>query len=170
MAAWILVLMLALEPASKHRATFEHTADAIAKVAAESPEWKREAQGVARTAATIVSIAWFEGRFVEGRPEGSNDHNTSVCMMQVSESNFDWLGVTRSQMLGDVETCLRAGLRMVHASLLNCKARPLEERLGWYAAGHSGCENGLKESRHRMQKAEWLFKRFPPPIELASIY
>ncbi len=162
MAAWILSLMLLLQPAkaTPWADTYEATAHAIADASVQSPLFTG-AHGAERTAALLVATGFFESRF---RPDAIGDHGRSLCMLQVGESNLKALGVTREAMLTDLPTCLRAGLTMMKGSFSVCRGRPIEEWLGHYTAGGQGCR-GLVESRHRVGLALRLFRDHPRPID-----
>jgi hypothetical protein len=159
MTAWILTLMIALQPHAPWLSTYPETADAIARASIAEPLFAGK-DGPARTAALLVAIGWFESRF---QADAVGDHGRSVCLVQIGESNFKALGVTRETMLTSVATCIHAGITMIRESMAACKARPLDERLGHYAAGGNGCSNegGLTASRHRMLLAKRLFASVP---------
>ncbi len=149
MSAWILSLMLVLQPQAPWRATYEATAAAIAAtVQREEPLFAGE-QGRERTAALLVSLAWFESRF---DAHALGDHGRSHGLYQIQEHGE----------LADPADATRAALGMLRESFRVCRARPLEERLGWYAAGGPDCSRGLRESRHRVARAMWLFRTHPP--------
>ncbi len=140
--------MLALQPASPWRATYETTANAIAEtVAREEPLFAGDL-GRERTAALLVALAWHESTF---RPDAVGDHGRSRGLFQVQGRGA----------LSDPQDAVKAALGMLRASFDACRARPLKERAAWYASG--SCDRGLRESRHRMQLAEWIFRKFPPP-------
>jgi hypothetical protein len=154
LAAWVLAAMVSLEASPPWAETYAETAEAIADVSLEAPLFPGE-HGPLRTAALLTSLAWFESRF---DPRAVGDHGRSVCLVQVHASNHAALGVTRDELLEDPRTCLRAGLEMIRRSFAVCARRPLEERLGHYAAGKAGCDRGLRESRHRVGLARRLAK------------
>lgn len=99
----------------------------------------------------------------------------SFCLGQINSSNFSWLGVTEETLLegeknGDgsvkrtgTEVCVAAMHTMMKRSLQICASRPLEDRLGWYAAGGDGCVRGFQASGNRVRKAQWLFNNIPLP-------
>lgn len=163
MIAWILGLMVILQPSAPWRDTYEATAHAIAAASVQSPLFAGK-DGPERTAAWVVATSWFESRF---QPDAVGDHGRSLCMLQIGESNLKALGVTREAMLNDLPTCLRAGLAMMKGSLAVCRSHPLDERLANYASGHGTCTNkgGLIASRHRVGLALRLFKDHPPPSD-----
>lgn len=163
LATWLLAIIVYVQPHAPWSATYEATAASIARVVESEPPLFAGALGRERTAVVLLETAVEEGAL---RPDAVGDHGTSLCMMQVSSSNLERLGVTREQILTDVETCLRAGLRMMRASMSVCRERPLEERQAQYLAGGGDCEANevaLRRSRHRMRRAQWLFSHRPPP-------
>jgi len=108
------------------------------------------AEGRDRTAALLVSLAWFESTF---KPGAVGDKGASHGLFQV-QGHGD---------LTDIREATRAALEMLRASFRICSAagRPPSELLGWYGAGGNGCDRGLRESRHRFHKAQWLFLHVP---------
>jgi len=179
--AMVLAALLKLEPHALHRSTFERTAKAIADASNASPLFGGD-HGAEKTADLIASVADFEsglipdaegdcianGKLVPSKvgvcPTGSKPH--SFCALQVNESNFKELGITRESVQTDIDVCIRSGLRLMHISFAVCRARPLEERLAHYAGGGEGCptnEDATKKSRHRVLKALWLFKQITSP-------
>ena len=80
LAAWVLSLMLALEPHSPYAATFSATATAIAHVVASEQPLFDGADGRVRTAALLVSLGWFESRFDQ---HAVGDHGGAHGLFQV---------------------------------------------------------------------------------------
>ena len=174
---WVLAMMLAAQPNAPWRASYEKTAEAIAKVASAKPLFSERSGGADRTAALIVSVAWFEGTF---RPDAEGDHEClerdrerrcvrkgaprSFCTMQVHESNFRALGVTRELLTTDIEACIDAGVRMMRVSFTICRNEPEDHRLDQYATGGGGCMRPPNdEGAHRWRKGAWLFAHVPRP-------
>lgn len=163
---WVLAMMIATQPEAPWRATYEATAEAIVAEASSRPlPFPKDAEE--RTAALLVSTAWFESTF---KPDAEGDHDKlpdgrkgtprSFCLFQIGSSNFAALGVTREQILTDVPTCVRAAGAMMRVSFSVCRGRPAEELLGHYASGGASCA-GVRESRHRWRKGAWLFAHVP---------
>lgn len=160
-AEWVLLLMLKGQPAPvPWRSTYEGTAEAIARASDASPLFEGE-HGPAKTAAVLVATAIAESAL---KPDAVGDNGTSFCLLQVNQSNFASLGVTRARVQEDVGTCVSAALRLMHGSFRVCRGRPLLERLGHYASGGPTC-GGLAASRSRMGRALQLFERHPPPSD-----
>lgn len=175
LVVWATRVMAALAPDAPWADAYALTAESLVKVAEESPLYARQEDGVRRTLAQDLGIAFYESTFkpnAEGdcRPEDSTKtklckpgaRGRSVCLFQVHESNHKALGVTREELLTSVEVCARAAHTMMRASFAVCRSRPLEERLSQYAYGGSTCggpkNEGVLESRHRMGKALWIFR------------
>lgn len=177
--AVVLALLLKMEPSAPHRETFDRTAVAIASASMATPLFSGK-DGPERTAYLVASVADFESGFIAdaegdctkdgkavaskaGRcPAGATPH--SFCLLQINESNFKDLGTTREEVLRDVDVCVRLGMRMMKKSFEVCRARPLDERLRWYAAGPKWetSEDATKKSKHRVAKALWWFRESPP--------
>ena len=151
--ALVLAAMVAVQPNAPWRATYESTAEAIANEASAHPLFDGE-DGTVRTAALLVSLAWFEGAF---RPDAVGDGGASVGMFQVNGSALAFVGATREELLRDTVACVSAGRRIAALSLSRCRALPADERLSLYASG--SCTTGRRESRHRMAKAAWVTRR-----------
>lgn len=176
--AWVLSLLLKLEPQAAHRATYERTAKAIADASNIDPLFSGD-KGAEKTATLITSTARYESGFIpnaegdctssDGKlvaskagvcPIGTKPH--SYCLVQVGESNFKFLGVTKDEIQTNIDTCVRSGLRLMHISFKVCHERVLEERLSHYAGGGNGCptwQDAINKSRHRITLALWLFKQ-----------
>ncbi len=169
---WALKAMLTIQPAAvtPWADTYQDTAEVFAKVAEEQPLFKGD-DGVQRTLSWFISTAWFEGRF-DPRAKGDCTEKDkagkcisppqSLCMFQVGVSNLSGLGLTAEEILGSTEVCTRAARKLMKISMGVCKARPMEEWLGHYASGGGTCA-GLKESRHRVTKAKWVFANVKTP-------
>lgn len=168
LSRWILDSMISAQPAAPWRDTYPQTAEIFAKVATDSPLFSGE-DGPRKTAAWFVSTAWFEGRF---DPKAKGDGGCrrmgadnkclekgppqSFCMFQIGKSNFEYLKTSEEEILGSTEVCTRMAVKMMKISFGVCKGRPMDEWLGHYASGGDTCK-GLTESRHRVNKAKWLF-------------
>jgi hypothetical protein len=152
-AAWIVGLMVALEPRSPWRATYERTAEAIARVAEEAPLFDGDA---ARTAALLVSVAWHESRL---RPDAKSANGRWLCLYQVDKRHV----ADPSKLLEDPEACTRAAMTILRASLTHCRARPERDRLAFFMSG--ACDKGLPQSRYRMFLASKLLREHPAPAK-----
>lgn len=161
LTAWTLAAMVKLQPEAPWRGTYDETAQVISRVAADSPLFTGD-DGPRKTAALLVSVAWFESTF---KPDALGDKGKSVCLFQIHESNHKSLGVTRDELLTNRETCVRTGRKLMQISFGVCRDRPVEDHLGQYAAGGSTCGGskgeGLRESRHRVWRGQWLFRSIP---------
>jgi len=198
LSRWILDSMIRAQPEAPWRDTYPQTAEIFAKVATDSPLFSGE-DGPRKTAAWLVSTAWFEGRFDpkakgDGRcldsepvtvaqleaainsPPGTpmrpklrckkKGPPQSFCMFQVGKSNFEFLKTSEEEIMGSVEVCTRHAVTMMKSSISLCRSHPQDEWLAQYASGGGECggkvlpngeKAGLLESRHRVNKAKWLF-------------
>ena len=160
MAFWILSLMHFLVPHAPYAETFAATAAAIDKVAHEDPLYDDD-DGVVRTAAELVSLAFHESVF---DPRAVDPEGQSFGLAQVHVSNLQNLGIARREDLFDPETNLRAALKLMRISHRLCRGHPGDESLANYASGGPTCTvpAGLVASRRRMKLAGALLRRHPP--------
>ncbi len=185
LVAWALAAMIAKQPENltPWADTYADTAEAFVTVAEESPLHKPENDGVRRTVADFVSVAWFEGRFnpvakgdcrnktSDGKCSGTDPQYQSFCTFQIGKSNFEHLKVTEASLLSDTLTCTRAASKMMKISASICRGRPADEWLANYAAGSGECGRaarngeraGVRESRHRVNLSLWLLGNVPLP-------
>lgn len=155
-AAWVLKMMIAIQPVAPWRDTYERTADAIAEASNDTPLFDGD-DGPARTGSLLVAIAEYESSF---NPRAIGDKKRSYCLGQIHNSNHAALGVTADALLDDVKLCVRTMVRMARTSMRICASHPLVERLSQYASGGGECianDKGI----HRMRRAMWLFSHFP---------
>lgn len=150
--AWVVGLMVALEPSAPWRGTYEKTAEAIARVSESEPLF--EDKGEERTAALLVAIAWYESRL---KPNAKSANGQWYCLYQIDKLHLP----DPEKALHDPEVCTRAAVKILRASLAMCKKRPLEERLAAFMSG--ACDKGLPDSRYRMFLANKLLKQHPMP-------
>lgn len=159
--------MIDAQPTAPWRSTYESTAVSIARAANANP-LPFSADREERTAALLVSVAWFESAFKQNAEGdfvgvGSSRRPTSFCLLQVAESNFRALKVTRDEVQTNIDRCVDAGLRMMHVSWAVCRGEPLERRMDHYAAGGPTCARPRHdEGGHRIRKAQALYRRRPP--------
>src|SRR5258708_586939 len=143
MTVLILSWMLSLVTVSTAwESDYPKIADAIATAS----------EGDAREAAILVSLAWHESRF---KIDAVGDHGQSVGLYQISRSN---LSVPSSMVLHDPLIATLEARRLVAQSWQICHSYSQEYRLGWYAAGGSGCR-GRGASKRRMALASQLLDR-----------
>lgn len=155
-AAWVSGMMNTLEPTAPWRGSYDRTAGAIVKVAEAEPLFDGDA---ARTAALLVSVAWHESRL---KPDAVSKNGQWVCLYQVDKRHLD----DPKKALDDPETCTRAAMKILRASLASCAARPGDERLAMFMSGR--CDKGLPESRYRMFLARQLLAKHPVPKDAAD--
>jgi hypothetical protein len=148
MIAWVLSLMLILQPEAPWKTTYESTATTIVQKATATPI-KGDSKGGAYTAVILVSLAWFESRF---DPEAHNPKDPgggSYGLYQASRVPIPDVAAQTDQALG-----------MIRQSFKACAALPVEKRLSWYTTGGPVCVP-TKESTHRMGLAMRLLKEHP---------
>ncbi len=154
MAAWVLSLLIFLQPDAPWRASYEETARAIAEATERAEPLVPGPDGRARTAALLVAVAYHESRF---DPKAVGDGGRSFGLFQHQRggtSNF-----------APAVAAPRA-LETMRASLNACRARPADERLAAYASGR--CDKGLAASRARLSLGRALVARQPPPAPAPS--
>jgi len=149
---WVVSLMVALEPSAPWRATYEKTAEAIARVAESEPLF--EERGEQRTAALLVAVAWYESRL---KPNAKSANGQWYCLYQVDKRHLP----DPEKALTDPEVCTRAAIKIIKGSLAKCGKRPAEEQLAMFMSG--SCDKGLADSRYRMFLAGKLLKDHPFP-------
>jgi Transglycosylase SLT domain len=148
--AWVVGLMVALEPSAPWRPTYGKTAEAIARVAETEPLF--DDHGEERTAALLVAVAWYESRL---KPNAKSANGQWYCLYQVDKR---WLP-DPEKALTDPEVCTRAAVKILRTSLEKCSSRPKDERLAMFMSG--ACDKGLADSRYRMFLASKLLKEHP---------
>jgi len=155
--AWIVALMLVLEPASPWLGTFRGTALAVDRACHAAPLYPGE-DGPARCAAELIAIGWYESRF---EPDAlAHDGSGTVCLGQVDARG---LMASADAIRTDIDVCIHAMLERARESHRVCALRgrgPLE-RLGQYTGGGGACDRGLAESRRRAALADALVRRHP---------
>ena len=153
MAAWILSLMLLMQPRAPWIATYEATATAIAEVVETERPLFDGAHGREKTAALLVSLAWFESTF---RPDAVGDHGEAHGLYQVHGHGE----------LAEPHEAASVAIALLRQSMALCRTRPLDERIAWYAGGGVDCSDphpaAIRASRHRMLRAMWLVRHSPP--------
>lgn len=149
LTTWILALMVLLQPSAPWRADYEEVAKGIEEGARVVPIFAGE-QGLYRTVALDVSLAWYESRFDR---HAVGDHGAAHGLFQVHATEAS----TVAEQVKQANALIKQSLRV-------CAARPFEERLGWYASGGPTCDRpgGLKASKHRMNTAVWLLRQNKP--------
>jgi hypothetical protein len=154
--AWVVGLMVALEPQAPWRPTFEKTAEAIARVAESDPLFDDKEKGEERTAALLVSIAWYESRL---KPNAKSANGQWFCLYQVDKRHLP----DPQKALDDPEVCTRAAIKIIKGSLAKCASHPEGERLAFFMSG--SCDRGLPDSRYRTFLAAKLLREHPVPRE-----
>lgn len=160
--AWVMSLMVMLQPSAPWRDTYDRTAYAIEDAARVAPlpgEADREAR-VVETVAELVAVTYFESHF---DPIAVGDHGQSLGLAQIGVSNLTALGLNRSQLL-EPEWNLYAAAEFLKQSHRTCRGRPPDEQLAAYATGRGLCRvpEGVRASKNRIRKARALLLARPP--------
>jgi hypothetical protein len=156
--AWLVGPMVALEPRAPWRPTFEKTAEAIAKVAESEPLFD-EPDGDVRTAALLVSVAWYESHL---KPDAKSGNGRWLCLFQVDKRHL----ADPQKALSNPEVCTRAAVKILRTSLQKCAKRPKSERLAMFMSG--SCDRGVPGSRYRMFLAGKLLREHPVPRDAGA--
>jgi hypothetical protein len=151
-ASWVVGLLVALEPSAPWRATYEKTAEAIARVAESEPLFDNN--GEERTAALLVAVAWYESRL---KPNAKSADGQFMCLYQIHKNHLS----DPKKALDDPEVCTRAAIKILRTSLQMCSKRAENERLAAYMSG--SCDKGGVESKYRFFLAGKLMKEHPMP-------
>lgn len=168
MAAWILVLLLAIAPpgrtparesAEAGRARYEAIAADIAAVVEDPDEAPLFGGplGRERTAALLVAVAYMESGLRVDVDTGSRrgDGGRSCTLWQLQRGR---LGC--APLLADRRLAAREALHAMRLSQGACRG-PIDRMLGAYAAG--SCDRGAVASRARVHLAQRIFAAHPPP-------
>lgn len=183
LAAWILSAMMAWVPPVQQwkegevRASDRYAAIAqdIAKVALDPEEAPlfEGPQGRAQTALLIASIASFESffRFDVDSGKVQGDHGKSWCLMQVQVHGKTAEGWRGTDLVGDRQKCLKAGLHIMRGSFQWCRGLKLIDRLAGYTTGTCK-EEPYAQQRMRRALVWWkdhpfTFDLTPPPAPMA---
>jgi hypothetical protein len=142
--AW-LVRLSATEPLPWEDQIGE-VAAGIAEAAEERP---LPGSTTRQTAAVLAVMAWRESRL---NPEAVGDHGHSNGLFQIQKGTLG--RAVPSYPLGQAE----AALELLETSWRICDRHPIAERLGWYAAGGTGCSRRLDLSRSRMHEVARLLQ------------
>lgn len=151
-AAWVVGLMMALEPSAPWRTTYEKTAEAIARAAEAEPLF--EEKGEERTAALLVSVAWYESHF---KPNAKSSNGKWFCLYQIDKRYLS----DPEKSLSDPEFCTRTAVKIIKNSFQQCDKHPENERLSVYLSG--SCDKAVKQSKYRMFLMGKLLREHPMP-------
>lgn len=178
LVSWCLAIMAVLVPKAPWTDSYPREAEAFVTAAERDPLFKGP-RGVERTIDYELSVASFESVF---DPSAKGDRGASLGLFQITPATakpyqgqahalravwgdtFDpWRPV--SEELLEPEGAAPLAIRLMRVSFWICRDRPRDERLGWYAAGGFGCR-GVRESKHRVNRALWIARAFPAPLEV----
>ncbi len=159
MTAILLAVLLALVPrpsggetAEAHQDRLESIAAAVAEVAATEAPIGASEGGLARTAAVLVAIAYYESGFDWAVDVGGKrgDGGRAVCLMQVHPRP----GLLPETLETSRAACFRAGLQIARRSFGACGRFPAAGGLAAYTSGR--CDRGVMSSATRVRLAEKL--------------
>lgn len=158
---WVFALMTAIrlqfgEALAPWSDTYGETAVSIAKGCASAP---LAGGGRDWCSALLVEMAWHESRFNQ---KASHDGGAGYGLFGMQE------GTLGRKIPEDTDGQVRAEIELLQTSFRICAKRPLEDRLGWYAAGGNGCEQRLELSKYRMHAAAQLLRANPLEPVLAD--
>lgn len=147
MVAWLLAIMIALQPVAPWRDTYEKSAMAIAQAAVEQSV-KGDDNG-SYTAVILVSLAWWESRFNPEAHNAKDPGGGSFGLFQASRV-----------AIPNIFAQARQAAAKVNQSFIGCSKLPLDKRLSHYTTGGPVCFP-TRESTHRMNFAMKLLKEHP---------
>jgi len=143
---------------SEHSDRHGEISHAIAEASSVDPLFPQREDGAERTASILVSIAFHESRF---HPNVIGDQGKSFGLFQIQPGT--WKIDAKTLLLP--RTAASVAIDLVRKSFAQCRKRPWQERLSWYAASAT-CETVsptvLGKSIERMLLADKLFRRFFP--------
>jgi len=123
-----------------------------------NPEYQREASLFVVIGLSYMESIGYRKDVDAGIKRG--DHGRSWCVMQIHIGNGKTKeGWTGPELISDRKKCFRSGYKSVKLSFGACWNKPIDQRLNAYASGN--CENGIKESKERMNFGIWLFNKAP---------
>lgn len=160
--AWTLAIMTHLQPPAETpwADTYPETAYAIVDAAVDEPMFPGP-DGIERTIAFDLSVAWFESRF---RPDALGDGGASVGLFQIAKT------FAPAETLLAPPSAAHLAQRLFLQSFRICRSagRARAEGLAWYADGGVGCgregargERARRLSTHRFELAERILREFP---------
>lgn len=195
LSAWILAFMLAKAPPgqpqfgggteseAETKARYETIANDMAEIVLNEPPFYSGSDGRARTAAVMLSVAFFESAFASKVDAGilRGDAGRSVCLMQLnvgkgrtppwnkvfgrfalptddpSEVEPGW---NATELIADRKKCFLVAHRFMRMSINACSRLGPLESLRSYTSG--SCSAGSEASRRRMSVAVRWFEAHRP--------
>lgn len=156
----------AVETVDQTKARYEEFASVVARVAydpAEKPLFDGP-DGRAKTAAVMLSVAFYESGFRRDVATGKGkhargDHGRSCTPWQFNiGTGKNAYGHTCDELLADQDQAARDALQVLRSAMRGCTGLPVEERLSMYLTGR--CEGGVVAARSRWSTAvRWLGRR-----------
>lgn len=163
-AALVMKMMHYLEPQGPYVPDYGEISEAIAQAANHDPLFPGRPDGCIRTAAILVSLAWYESRF---HKTVVGDQGRSFGLYQIQPPTAKHA----MNQLTNPATASYIAIDLIRTSITACKSQPWESRLSWYISSN-GCPDHpviRKKSINRMATAERLVrvhfpdKALPPP-------
>jgi len=177
--AWMVAIMMAAAPhytsyvpeavetPAEMKERYEDIAKDIVNVVYDPEETPlyNGARGRARSASTVLAIAYFESSFRKAvdknlGKEGRGDHGRSWCLMQLNigegKTADGWSG---PELIEDRTKCIRSAYRYIKMSFGACRGLPIEDRLSAYASGR--CMTPSIASRRRLNVSSMWFYKAP---------
>lgn len=136
--------------------TYASTSGAIATGCASAPI---DGGGKDWCAMLLVEMAFHESRFQQ---DAVHDDGAGYGLFGMQA------GTLGRHVPEDPEGQVVAEIQLLQQSFRICAKHPLEERLGWYMFGQSGCEHRLEKSRFRMHEAARVLRANPPEVDLSE--
>lgn len=157
-SALVMSALYKLEPNSPHVPQYAEISEAITEASNQDPLFPQDKDGCRKTAAILISIAWFESRF---HTNAVGDNGKSFGLFQIQPPTAQ----VKSNILLNPRTASFVAVDLVRKSFQACEKRPYEERLSWYVSS-SGCPSHpiiVKKSLDRMLMSNRILPMLAPP-------
>ena len=159
-AAHVLKMLYFLEPQGPHVPDYGEISEAIANTSNQDPLFPQREDGCLRTAAILVSLAWYESRF---HKSVVGDQGKSFGLFQIQPPTAKH----SANMLLNPREASYIAVDLIRTSFGACRNQPWESRLSWYISSN-GCPTHpviVKKSMSRMLTAERILKsEFPAKV------
>lgn len=157
--AAIMKVLYAMEPNSPWVPDYGEISEAVATASNQDPLFPSRPDGCAWTAAILLGLAHKESRF---HKTVVGDNGRSFGLFQIQPPTANMFGKPISiNMLTSPRDATFIAIDLIRESFRNCKDRPFEERLSWYASS-IGCpkhETIIFKSFDRLVLARTLMKK-----------
>jgi hypothetical protein len=157
-ATLVLATLNKIEPFGPHVPQYAEVAEAITQASNHDPLFPEDKDGSRKTAAILVSLAWFESRF---HPNAVGDNGRSFGLFQIQPPTAK----VESNILTNPRTASYIAVDLIRRSFQACAKRPYEERLSWYVSSN-GCPSSpiiVKKSMDRLLMATRILPMLNPP-------